>query len=140
MTGEGSLEDAERVKKLLAIVDDWEKLEVYETRLSPYFEVHCAPFGSYGIQMARESTAGHRPDLILIDLVFEDMNEFEADAILAADPELSSIPRVLITDAGSAAAVRQESARSQFISRPYDFNELLRILQRHGTTEAKPAP
>ncbi|MBC7692603.1 MAG: hypothetical protein H7222_12640 [Methylotenera sp.] len=128
-------------KKLLAIVDDWEKLEVYETRLSPLYEVQCAPFGSYGLQMARESAGEQRPEVILIDLVFEDMDEFEAEGILSADPELSSIPRVLITDlTPDALASKALSENSRFLTRPYDFEKLLTILRSPGKPAEEPAP
>jgi len=75
-------------RRLLAIVDDWEKLERYEERLSPHFEVHCAPFGETGIEMAIEI----QPDLIIVDLEFENMTESELRERLSAHPRLTKVP------------------------------------------------
>jgi CheY-like chemotaxis protein len=129
--------DGGKVKKLLAIVDDWEKLEVYEDRLKMHFEVSCAPFGHYGIEMAREMlAAGNPPDVILVDLVFEDMDEFEAESLLLKDSALAGIFRILITDCTSmekAKGKRLEHPKSHLIPRPYQFDEFVRILQASGS-------
>jgi len=64
------------LKKLLLIVDDWERLERLEERFIADFEVLCAPFGSEGLRLADEEL----PDVILIDLSFEDMTVEEVHA------------------------------------------------------------
>jgi DNA-binding response OmpR family regulator len=64
------------MKKLLLIVDDWERLERLEERLMPDYEVFCAPFGSEGLRLADEEL----PHVIVIDLSFEDMTVEEVHA------------------------------------------------------------
>lgn len=82
--------------KLLLIVDDWELLERYEERFSNDFSVFCAPFGPEGIRMAREE----RPDLILLNLTFENMTNEEACQSLRADPQTTGIPIVSVGNGG----------------------------------------
>jgi len=79
-------------KTLLLIVDDWEALEVYETRLGPHFRILTAAFGSEGLRVAQEQ----RPELIFIDLTMEDMHASEACESLRSMPETRAIPLILI--------------------------------------------
>ena len=109
------------MRKLLLIVDDWEALEVYEGRFLPHFEVICAPFGSEGIRIAEEM----KPDLILLDLVFEDMSPEEGLESLKSNPLTQSIPVFVIVE----TPLESPAPRVVSFSRPYDFSELLRIMK-----------
>ena len=77
---------------LLLIVDDWELLERYEERFSKAFEVGCAPLGPEGVRMAQQRI----PDLVLLDLTFENMTNEEARSALRSFPATRSIPIVAV--------------------------------------------
>ena len=83
--------------KILLIVDDWELLERYEERFSPMYEVSCAPLGPEGVRMAREEI----PDLVLLNLHFENMTNEEACIALREHPATERIPIVAVGAGGS---------------------------------------
>jgi hypothetical protein len=76
--------------RLIAIVDDWERLERYEDELGKVFDVEGAPFGPYGIEKALEQV----PQAILLDLEFENMTENEARARILESEKLRTLPLV----------------------------------------------
>jgi DNA-binding response OmpR family regulator len=117
------------VKKLLAIVDDWERLERYEERLKSLFDFHSAPFGAYGIQIA----LSEHPDVILIDLEFEDMNEEEARVLLRAHDSLKTTPIVFVSNMGSRHSPRP-SDYDHVLHRPVSFDQLLSVLKMNRLT------
>ena len=109
------------MRKLLLIVDDWEALEVYEGRFTSHFEVHGAPFGNEGVRVAQELM----PDLILLDLVFEDMSPEEGVQALKSNPVTQDIPIVVILD----TPLENIPPGVRAVARPYDFSELLRLMK-----------
>ena len=113
------------MRKLLLIVDDWEALEVYESRFTPHFEVHGAPFGSEGVRVAQEL----KPDLILLDLVFEDMSPDEGVLALQSHSLTKEIPLVVIHDSPLNLSDGKLLAGVRAVARPYDFAELLRLMK-----------
>lgn len=82
--------------KILLVVDDWELLERYEESFSADADVLCAPLGPEGIRLARSTP----PDLILLNLTFENMTTEEACLALRAKPETRSIPVVAVGTGG----------------------------------------
>jgi PleD family two-component response regulator len=108
-------------KKLVAIVDDWERLERYEEHLSSLFEVHCAPFGRFGVQLALEL----KPEFILVDVVFEDLHEGEIKELIRREPALEFAKLVLITD----SATPQHDEKNEFkLQRPITWDVLKKRL------------
>jgi CheY-like chemotaxis protein len=106
-------------KKLLAIVDDWERLERYEERLHVLFDFHSSPFGGHGIELA----VIERPDVILLDLEFEDMNAEEALSLIRAQDSLRNIPVVVI----SGVEILGEEVC--FLERPVSVEKLRQFLE-----------
>ena len=102
------------MKKLLAIVDDWERLERYAERFAPWYEVIEAPFGALGVELAREHAS--EIDQVLVDLTFEDMTEWEARELLRGDPKTARLP------------ITWNPAVDRGVSRPSDFADLLKLL------------
>ena len=82
------------MRTLLAVVDDWELLERIEERFSGTFRILGAPFGAYGLELARQEM----PDVILARLGFENMTERELEAELKAEAPLREIPLLLWSD------------------------------------------
>ncbi len=107
------------MRKLLLIVDNWELLERYEERFSQAFEVECAPFGSDGVRMARENP----PDLILLNLNFEDMTIREACLALRSDSLTRDIPII-------AAGTPDDHAKPDgWISEPVSLENLEELFE-----------
>ena len=60
------------------------------------FEVATAADGREGIDRAREL----KPDLVLMDVVMPGMNGFQATRQMSKDPEIASIPVIMVTTKG----------------------------------------
>lgn len=82
--------------KVLLVVDDWELLERYEESFSTAAEVLCAPLGSEGVRIAREQL----PDLVLLNLTFENMTNEELCLALRGEPKTRGIRIVAVGDGG----------------------------------------
>jgi PleD family two-component response regulator len=110
------------VKKIVVIVDDWERLERIEDRLRVRFEVFGAPFGAMGIQIAVEES----PDFILIDLEFEDMNEEEALALIHAEKSLQKTPVFVISNSETLSV--QPRIAAKILKRPVSIDAIVDLL------------
>jgi CheY-like chemotaxis protein len=113
------------MKKLLAIVDNWEKLDIYEKDLEPFFAVGCAPFGDYGIQMALQD----KPDVILLNLAFENMTLSEAAILIREQESLRNVPLLLIDEVNEPLAIIL-SERDHLLPGTSSFEEVLSALHR----------
>lgn len=115
------------MKKLLAIVDDWERLERIEDRFRTRFEVLCAPFGAMGVQMAIEQD----PDLILVDLEFEDMDEIEALALIRDEESLIKTPVVVISNPTGPNPTSQSALdeKVRILTRPVSVEDLFAFME-----------
>jgi len=110
------------MKKIVVIVDDWERLERIEDRLRVRFEVFGAPFGAMGVQIAVDES----PDLILIDLEFEDMNEEEALALIRAQKSLQKTPIFVISNSETLSV--QPLIATQILKRPVSIDTIADLL------------
>lgn len=70
--------------------------------------------------------AERRPDLIITDLLMPTMTGFELLAALHDDPELATIPTLIITAGRSPDA--SETAGSVVLPKPLDFDRLMRAI------------
>src|SRR6056297_625974 len=84
-------------KKILIIEDDKFLRQLVSRKLSKQdFEIAEAVDGEQGLEKAKEE----KPDLILLDLILPGMDGFEVLSELKEDPELSSIPVVILSNLG----------------------------------------
>jgi len=74
-----------------------------------------------------------RPDLILLDLMMPDMSGLEVLEYLQSDPELSSIPVLVVTAWGHAAMKSRclELGVAGFMSKPFSLRELAEAVQKY---------
>ena len=105
-------------------MDDWEKLERYEERFRPHFEVHTAPPGDYCIEAALE----HRPDVILACLAFESMDARELQIEIREHELLAQTPIVYLSEDHGENAT--ESEIDVLLSGQAHFEEILATLQK----------
>ncbi|MEO5969197.1 MAG: hypothetical protein ABIQ95_04655 [Bdellovibrionia bacterium] len=123
------------MKKLLAIVDNWEKLDIYEQNLGKFFAVGCAPFGDYGIQMALED----KPDVILLNLAFENMTLSEAAVLIREQESLRNVPLLLIDEVNEPLSIVL-SERDHLLVGTSPFEEVLIALHRLASLDDPEIP
>ncbi len=84
-------------KKILIIEDDKFLRELITQKLvKEGYEISGAVDGEEGIKMIAEE----KPDLVLLDLILPGIDGFEVLAKAKADPALSSIPVIILSNLG----------------------------------------
>ena len=92
-------------KKILIVDDDLDFCEATKLILeSKAYKVSLAYDGKEGLEKIRSE----EPDLVILDVMMPEMNGYDVCVVMKADPELSSIPVMLLT------AVDQEMFRTYF--------------------------
>lgn len=110
-------------RSVLIVEDDPAIREALQSVLeSEGHTAHTAANGREALNLLRRI---ERPQLILLDLMMPVMSGWELLGMLRADPELSSIPVVVV----SAAPPKGELAASRVLKKPIEVNTLLRIVE-----------
>lgn len=96
-----------KVKKVLIIEDDFFIRDLYEmqTRKAGY-DVITADNGEQGIQKAKVE----HPDLLLTDLMLPKYDGISIVKMFKADPELSKIPCIIVTNLEDSAKEQEAKA------------------------------
>jgi len=112
-------------QKKVLLVDDVELfLELEKTFFRREgFELLVARNGREAFDLIVE----HQPDLVLMDLYMPEMNGDECCRKVKEDPELSSIPFIMVTYAGREEDVHRcrEAGCEEILFKPIDRNQLL---------------
>ncbi len=91
-----------------------------------------------------EHADAKRPDLVLLDINMPDMDGFETLEKMKADPELRSIPVVMLTtsDADEDIVKSYEHGASTFLQKPVDPSKMQDVLKHFASywTAAKLPP
>jgi CheY-like chemotaxis protein len=110
----------------ILVVEDRDEVRRALTDLltSEGFEVSQATDG----HQVPARVAGHRPDLILLDLIMPVMDGFEVLKTLKSHPSMKSIPVVVYSGASSNSNVERARAlgAADFIPRASGIEEILR--------------
>ncbi len=110
---------------ILVIDDDASVQDIMQRFLSREgFNVILAASGQAGLKLAREQA----PDVILLDVRMPNMNGWEVLSRLKADPELASIPVVMVTIEDDKALGTALGA-VDYLLKPVDHDRLLTLLQ-----------
>ena len=124
--------DLQETKSILVIEDDPAIREVLTQILElEGYTVTCVKDGRDAMNHLRR--AG-RPDLILLDLMMPVMDGWQFRTEQKRDPELASIPVVVISADGN---IRQKAASldaADCLQKPIELYELLGVIQRHSGT------
>jgi signal transduction histidine kinase/CheY-like chemotaxis protein len=114
--------------KLLYIEDQDLNLRLVERILSHRtgYELITAMEGGSALELARE----HRPDVILLDLNLPDVSGEEILRRLKADPELHSVPVVMISADAVGDRISELLALGAcgYITKPYKLTEFFEVL------------
>jgi CheY-like chemotaxis protein len=116
---------------ILVVDDDPEVLTALsETLEAEGYTVRGARDGIEALELIREC----RPELIITDLLMPTMTGFELLGALHDDPELATIPTLIITAARGPEAQEARGAKAIF-PKPLDLDRLLRAINvyTHGT-------
>jgi CheY-like chemotaxis protein len=94
----------------------------------PLLQMHSAPSGDQGIELARVM----RPGLVLMDLNVEGLSGIALLRDLRARPECEGVPIVVVS--GDAARSRQESLQqagaTEVLDKPFRIEVLLETIDR----------
>jgi len=109
-------------KKILLIEDDSFISQMYSMKFRQLpFDFLVAKDGAQGLEMIKKE----KPDLVLLDIILPEIDGFEVLRILKEDPELRSIPVVLLTNLG-----QQENTQKGMAMGAKDY-----IIKAHSTPQ-----
>jgi two-component system cell cycle response regulator DivK len=117
-------------KKILVVEDNELNLRL----LNDLLEYH-----GYYLLLSREGAAAldiarqHRPDLVLMDIQLPDISGTEAARRLKADEQTREIPIIAVTAfaLGGDRARVLASGCDDYISKPFNITELLKLVERY---------
>lgn len=91
-------------EKILVIEDDKFLRDLMELKLKQEeYQVFTAVDGEDGVKTAK----AEKPELILLDIILPNMSGWDVLKALKADPNLSNVPVVLLTNLGEEADVQK---------------------------------
>jgi CheY-like chemotaxis protein len=112
---------------VLVVEDDPELRQMMVVMLAlEGFEPQSSTDGQDALERLR--TANSRPHLILLDMMMPKMDGWEFCRQRALDPGLRSIP-VIVLSAAPRDRVNVDVAA--FLSKPFDYDALLRTIRQH---------
>ncbi|NUQ77733.1 MAG: response regulator [Polyangiaceae bacterium] len=115
-------------KSILLVEDDTDVREALAYLLSDQgYDVACAEDGQEALTYLHE---GHKPALILLDLMMPRMNGFEFRAAQKREPELASIPVIVLSASGNVAARTSGLDAAVALEKPIAFEKLCRAIEQ----------
>jgi len=117
-------------KRILVVEDQEDNRQILRDLLSSVgYDMSEAWDGETGVAAAK----AQRPDLILMDIQLPLLDGYEATRRIKADPELKSIPIIVVTsyalsgDEGKARA----AGCDDYVTKPYSPRQLLAKIKEH---------
>jgi two-component system sensor kinase len=110
--------------KILVIEDQREvRQNIEDILLLENYAVITAADGQEGLDLVKKTL----PDLILCDVMMPKLSGFEVLTALRQDPDLATIPFILLTAKADRAAMRQgmELGADDYLTKPFSLAELL---------------
>ena len=121
---------------VMVVDDDPDILEVTRFVLeNAGYRVATAANGADALASLR---GREKPGLILLDLMMPVMNGWQFRAEQMRDPELASVPVVVITGAGNAAARAAPAGVAGLLEKPVDLDTLLSAVGRYCNGGRRP--
>lgn len=112
----------ERMKPRILVVDDEANIRRLILFLLRAYDLYEAPNGQLALECMREV----RPDLVLLDVIMPELTGLEVLAAMRADPQLASIPVILLSAKGQQGEVEQgiQSGATRYVVKPFEGQEL----------------
>ena len=92
------------------------------------YAVHLAANGREALEHLKQT----RPDLILLDFMMPDMDGRTFGAAVRRDGRTMDLPIVLMSAVPEAAQVRGEIRAQALLCKPFDLDELARVVEQLG--------
>ncbi len=112
------VEDDEIVRRAMQMVLEWEG-----------YPVDCVTNGQEALDFLR---AGHRPSLILLDVMMPVLDGEQFRRQQKRDPDLASIPVIVVSATSQAATVDAVC----HVRKPFEVEELLTAIREHGLSQS----
>jgi CheY-like chemotaxis protein len=111
------------VARVLIVDDEFDiRQAVAEVLSEEGYQVLSAGDGAEALAYLRE----FRPNLVLLDLMMPGMNGWEFRAAQQGDPDIRSIPVVVLSALGRESTIDADG----FMQKPFDLDDLLAVVQR----------
>jgi DNA-binding response OmpR family regulator len=125
------------MKKILIVDDEQDIVESLKFVLEGNnYTCYCAYNGEDGLNLAREII----PDLIILDVMMPRINGYKISRLLKFDKKYQNIPILMITARSQEEdkLIGEETGANEYITKPFDLNEVLQIVQKYlETTETE---
>ncbi|MGK4006627.1 response regulator [Sorangium sp. So ce1036] len=116
------------LKRILVVDDDPDIRETLAELLQE--EGYAVASAAHGAEALSALRTDPRPGLILLDLMMPIMDGWQFRAEQKKDPELASIPVVIISATGRDELVSSLGA-AQFLKKPINLEQLLAAVEQH---------
>jgi len=115
-------------KSVLVIDDDLAILDMIGELLGyEGYQVATSSSGSDAIARAKANP----PALILLDLMMPEMSGWQVISALRAQPQTNAIPVVLLSARRDLPATARDLGVEHFLEKPFELDDLLRVVQRY---------
>ncbi|NTV29467.1 MAG: response regulator [Candidatus Omnitrophica bacterium] len=109
------------MKKILVVDDDVNVVKLFQKRLeSSGYAVISAADGEDGLRKVREV----KPDLVLLDVMMPGMDGFSVVREIKSDPELKSIPVLIVTAKGDLGDIFRMEGVAGIFDKPLQGDEV----------------
>jgi len=133
---EGGDGDAETLSATIMVVDDSLTVRRVTQRLLERqgFQVMLAKDGVDALRQMQDAL----PDVLLVDIEMPRMDGYDLTRAVRSNPETQSIPILMITSrtAGKHRSLAFELGVNEYLGKPYQEDELLRLIRRHLAARA----
>lgn len=114
-------------RELLVVEDNELNREILAEILMPDYVVHQAENGKEGLELLRER--GTKISLVLLDIQMPVMNGYEFLDAVRQEVRFANIPIIVMTSEAKEEIRSLESGASDFVSKPYDSEVILRRME-----------
>jgi chemosensory pili system protein ChpA (sensor histidine kinase/response regulator) len=132
----GADADAETLSATIMVVDDSLTVRRVTQRLLERqgFQVLLAKDGVDALRQMQETM----PDVLLVDIEMPRMDGYDLTRAVRSNPETQAIPILMITSrtAGKHRSLAFELGVNEYLGKPYQEDELLRLIRRHLAARA----
>ncbi len=84
-------------------------------------EIHFAEDGAEGLEKAQALV----PDLVFLDVMMPRMTGFEVCSAIRKDPRLATVHVIILTAKGSGHTLSPEEAPHEYLTKPFDPDEIV---------------
>ena len=116
------------MKKIFIVEDDPVTVRLLKVMLEKRnYDVQDCDNGAAAIDKIRD----YKPDLVLMDVIMPEIDGVEATRMIKNDPELASIPVIILSALGQEIEVSKglTAGADGYMKKPFDTNMLLKKIE-----------